>query len=468
MKKNYKYKYPTFLLAILVFMLAIAAPVAAQQFKLPKYQKFTLGNGLTVYLMEQHEVPLVYVSAIFPAGAVKDNNKSGLASLTSESLLLGTTSFSRQQIEEKLDFLGANYRTSASKEFASLSMSFANYDLDKVLPILKEIILSPSFDNKEFDKHKKRLLLELEQNKEQPRSVIQDYYEKFLFGAHPYGNPISGFRSSVKALSLDDVKAFYKANYIPKGSAIAIVGDFKTSAMKKKVKKLFKSWKAKGSSTVVKVVALPTFTKSRVLLVDKDDSRETRFQIGTLGVKRSNPDYVAIQVINTILGGRFTSWLNDSLRVNAGLTYGAFSRFKFLKDSGTFSISSFTKTDTTVECIDLALEVIDRLHEKGVDQKTLDSAKKYIQGQFPPRYETSGRLAYLLTSMFVYNFNESFINTFQNKVEGMTLSEAKMIINKYFPKDKLQFLLIGNASKIKDKVKKYGAITVKDIKADGF
>jgi predicted Zn-dependent peptidase len=213
---------------------------------------------------------------------------------------------------------------------------------------------------------------------------------------------------------------------------------------------------------------LPNFTGNRVLLVNKDDSNETRFQIGTLGVKRSNPDYVPIQVINTILGGRFTSWLNDELRVNAGLTYGARSFFRFMKDSGTFSMYSFTKTSTTIECIDLALKVLDRLHKEGIDQKTLDSAKKYIQGQFPPRYETSGRLAALLTSMFVYNFNESFIDTFQKTVEGMTLAKAKEIIAKYFPKDKLQFLLIGKASEIKEKIKKYGPVSVKEIKADGF
>jgi predicted Zn-dependent peptidase len=470
MKRVFKSKLSALLLIALLWAVVVpgGSNLYAASFKLPDYEKFTLKNGLTVYLMEQHEVPLIYVSAVFPAGAVKDGSNHGLASLTAEALLLGTKSYTKTQLEEKLDFLGASYSTSASLESARVAMSFVNSDLDKVFPILKEIILYPTFDQKEFDKRKKRLLLELEQDKERPSAVIYSYYTKFIYGGHVYGNPVSGFKAAVEKLTAMDAKAFYMANYKPAESAVAIVGDFKIPVMKKRVKQLFNGWKNKGPSASVPATPLPVFDKNRVLLVNKNDSRETRFLIGGLGIKRSNPDYVAIQVINTILGGRFTSWLNDELRVNAGLTYGARSSFRTYKNSGIFAVSSFTKTATTIDAIDLALEVLDRLHQKGIDQKTLDSAKNYIKGQYPPRYETSGRLASLLTSMFVYDFDESYINDFQKNVDSMTMERAKEIIEKYFPKKNLQFVLIGKASEIKDKVKKYGEITEKDIKTDGF
>jgi predicted Zn-dependent peptidase len=238
--------------------------------------------------------------------------------------------------------------------------------------------------------------------------------------------------------------------------------------MKKKVNKWFNGWNAKGISKPMEAKPLPSLTRSRVLLVNKEDATETSFFIGGLGIKRSNPDYVAIQVINTILGGRFTSWLNDELRVNAGLTYGAFSFFTAYKTSGTFIIYSFTRTPKTVEALDLALEVFERLHKKGIDAKTLESAKNYVNGQFLPRYETSGALANLLTDMFIYDFDESFINDFQKNVDQMTVQKAKEIIKKYFSNDNLQFVLIGKASEIRDKVKKYGEITEKEIKAEGF
>jgi predicted Zn-dependent peptidase len=249
-----------------------------------------------------------------------------------------------------------------------------------------------------------------------------------------------------------------------------VVGDFKIPQVKKVVEKWFGGWKAKAGEASEKIMEkpLPTFDKSRVLLVNKDDATETRFRIGAFGIKRSNPDYVAIQVINTILGGRFTSWLNDELRVNAGLTYGARSFFDAYKASGTFFVSSYTRTERTIEALDLAVQVLERLHVKGVDAETLASAQNYIKGQYPPRFERGGTLANLLTDMFIYGFDESFINDFQKNVESLTVDKAKEIIGKYFPTNNLQIVLIGKGSEIRDKVKKYGDVTEKEIKAEGF
>lgn len=465
-------KYTLPIVVLLVFFLFFTGnglfAGAGSLFRLPHYEKFTLENGLTVYLMEQHEVPLIYVSAVVPAGAVKDGDLYGLASLTADALLFGTKSFTKSRIEEEMDFLGADYFTTADAEAATVFSSFAKKDLDTVMPILEEILAAPVFDRNEFDKHKKRLLLRLELDRESPRAVIGTYFNKFLFGEHGYGNPVSGTRATVSKITARDVENFYKANYKPAESAIALVGDFETSLMKEKVKQWFKDWNAAGHSPAVQAKPLPVLNKSRVYLVNKEDATETQFYIGGLGIKQSNPDFVAIEVINTVLGGRFTSWLNDALRVNAGLTYGARSGFNAYKTSGTFVVRSFTRTAKTVEALDLALEVLDRLHKKGIDARTLESAKNYINGQYPPDYETAGALASLMTRMFIYDFDESFINNFQENVSKMTVARAKEIIEKYFPRENLQFVLIGKASEIRDKVKKYGEVTEKEIKAEGF
>jgi zinc protease len=438
-------------------------------FKLPAYEKVVLNNGLTVYLMEQHEVPLIYVSAVFPAGAMKDAGKSGLASITAESLLFGTRSYTKAELEEAFDFLGSSVSVDASQEMASLNASFMASHQDKVLPMIKEIIVDPVFNGDEFSKKQTRLLVQLDQLRESPRNVIGTYFNKFIFDQHPYGNPQSGTKASVSKLTVDDAKAFYKVNYVPNGSAIAVVGDFKAKDMKAKLQKLFKDWKkgaAEGAN--LKVNEPAPLAGNRVLLVNKDDAKETTFFIGAKGISRDNPDYVGIQVINTILGGRFTSWLNDELRVNSGLTYGARSSFNPLSKAGTFAISTFTQTSTTTEAIDLALQVLDRLHTKGIDETTLASAKNYVKGQFPPRYETAGSQADLLTSMYWYGYDESFINNFQRNVDGVTAEKAKEIVDKYFPKSNLQFVMIGKASEIRDKVKRYGPVTEKEVTADEF
>jgi predicted Zn-dependent peptidase len=437
---------------------------------LPEYENYILENGITLYLMEQHEVPLIYISAIFPAGAVWDENKSGLAAFTADALLFGTKNYTKKQIEETFDFLGADISSSAGKEGAVITISFKKSDLEKVLPVFVDVITNPTFPQAEFDKRKKRWLNELEQTKESPRRVIGSYFNKFIFGSNVYGNPVSGSESSIKELNRNDLQGFFGMHYRISKLGIAVVGDISTGEMKNKIEGMFPRTPSLEPLNLTTDVNkdIKSFIKSNLLLVDKDDSRETTFLIGGYGVPWNNIDITQIQVINTILGGRFTSWLNDELRVNAGLTYGAGSRFRNYKNAGTFYISSFTATETTIEAIDLALEVLARLHTEGVDEATLTSAKNYIKGQFPPRFETSGDLADLLTRMYFYGLDDSYINDFEKNVDEMTVENANEIITKYFPKENLQFVLIGKADEIKDKVNKYGEVTEKKITDDGF
>jgi zinc protease len=448
-------------------LLLTTALLSAQGYKLPPYEKFVLKNGLTIYLMEQHEVPVMDVSVIIPAGAIYDGEKAGLASLTADGLMFGTKQYKKDKLEEELDFIGASINTYANKESAGLSASFISKDKDKVLELLKEVLLEPTFDATEFDKEKKRLLVSLEQQKESPRAVMGSFFDKFMYGDHVYGNIVRGKISTVSALTTDDLKNFYKENFIPNGSAIAVAGDFNVKEMKAKLTALFSGWK-KSTKPQINLASKPVTpqTVNRVLLINKDDARETTFYIGAPGIARNNPDYVAVDVVNTLFGGRFTSMLNDELRVNTGLTYGASSRFSALKNAGTFTISTFTANTTTEPAIDKALEVLNKLHTNGIDEKSLTSAKNYVKGQFPPRYETAGQLAGLMTQMFWYNFDESYINNFEKNVDGLTLEKAKAIIAKYFPKDKLQFVMVGKSSEIKKKIEKYGPVTEVQIKEE--
>ena len=454
----------TIYLGLTIGCMLMVSGITAQDFKLPAYQQFTLKNGLKVYLVEQHEVPTISVSVIMPAGAIYDGEKAGLASLTATALKHGTKNFPKALLDEELDFIGASVNTYASKESAGLSATFAAKDRNKVLNIIQELLTAPVFDTAEFSKEKSRTLVQLEQAKESPRAVIGSYFDKFLYGDHVYGNIINGTVTTVSGLSANDLKKFYQANYIPNGSAIAIAGDFNSKEMKAVITKLFSSWK-KGnqSNTELAKLTISKPVNNRVLLINKDDAKETTFYIGAPGISRNNPDYVSIEVINTLFGGRFTSMLNDELRVNTGLTYGARSGFSPLKNGGSFSISTFTAKETTEQAIDKALEVLQTLHQKGVDETSLTSAKNYVKGQFPPRYETSSQLASLMTQMFWYNFVESFINNFHKNVDGLTTAKAKEIIATYFPKDKLQFVVVGRSAEIKKLVEKYGPVTEVEI-----
>lgn len=465
MKQSTKYSF----ILTFIFSIVLSSSLFAQ-FQLPEYEHYILENGLSLYLMEQHEVPLVYISAVFPAGAIWDENKSGLAAFTADALLFGTKNYTKKQIEDTFDFLGVSISSRAGKEATAITISFKKSDLEQVLPIFVDVITNPTFPQEEFDKRKKRWLIELEQAKESPRKVIGRYFDKFIFGGNAYGNPVSGSETSIKNLNRDDLQAFFGMHYRISKLGIAVVGDIKTAEMKNKIESMFPLAPSLEPLNLTANVNkdISPFQNSNVLLIDKDDSRETTFLIGGYGVPWNNKEITQIQVINTILGGRFTSWLNDELRVNAGLTYGARSSFVNYKNAGKFYMSSYTATNTTIEAIDLALEVLDRLHTAGIDEATLNSAKNYIKGQFPPRFETSGDLADLLTRMYFYGLDDSYINDFEKNVDGMTIEKAKEIIAKYFPKENLQFVLIGKADEIRDKVNKYGKVTEKKITDDGF
>lgn len=439
--------------------------IHAQSYTLPEYTQLELDNGLRVYFMEQHEVPVISVSAILPAGAIYDGEKSGLAQLTALALKHGTRNFSKTEIDETLDYLGASVNIRASKEYVGLSSKFAAKDSEEVMTMIKELLVYPVFEPTEFDKERNKLLVELEQDKESPGSVIRSYFDEQLFGDHVYGNPLYGKIESVKKITISDVKDFYAANYIPNHSAVSIVGDFDTNQMIERVKFLFSDWSrgtVKTENLASKPIAAPKV--SEVLLVNKDDAMETTFYIGSLGVARNNKDLIAIDVINTLFGGRFTSMLNSELRINSGLTYGAWSTFATYKYGGSFYMGSFTATETTEEAMDLTFEVLKKLHGNGVDEQLLTSAKNYVKGQFPPRYETTRQLSVLLTQMYWYDFDENYINDFEKNVNELTLEKAQTIIATYFPKDIFQIVMIGKAAEIEKTATKYGKVKQVDIK----
>lgn len=454
------------LLTMLISIVLVSAISA--QFKLPKYEAVTFDNGLTVYLLEKKDVPIISFSAVFDAGAIKDG-ASGLASFTAEALKFGTANFSKNQIDSIFNFYGSSLNTYARLDYSGLYAEFIKDDFDNLLPVIKDVITTPTFPEEEITKRKQRWLAELDQAKEIPRQVIGAYYNKFLFGELPYGNPVNGTKMSIDKINRAAISDFYTNNIRPENCALAVVGDFNSDKMKDAILNFFGHWRITAPRLINDSRNNPKeLTEPGVYLINKDNARETTFMIGGFGIPMSNQDQIQIEVINTILGGRFTSWLNDELRVNAGYTYGARSRFASYKTTGAFYISTFTQTKNTEPAIDLAIKTYNRLFEKGIDEATLKSAKNYVKGQFPPNYETSGSLAGFLAQKYIYGLEDSYINDFEKSVDGMTVEKANEIIAKYFPKTNLQFVLIGKADEIRGIVKKYGKVIEKNISEDGF
>ena len=456
---------PTLLLPAL---LGLAGAAQAGEFRLPAFETTTLPNGLTVYLMERHEVPLIAVRAIVKAGSVNDGAQAGLANLTGDAILLGSAAHNKAALDQAFDFRGARLAGGGGAEQSTVAADFARDDAPALLPLFAEIVQQPGFDGAELDKLRQRKVTGLKQAKESPRNVVQNYYRSMLFGNAAYAIPAGGTVSSVGALTQQDVRAFHQHYYRPDNAAIVVVGDFKTSEMRVQIAALFGAWHADGPAPQAQSNGTVQADKARVWLINKPDAIETTFLIGGAGIARNDADYVPLQVLNTILGGRFTSWLNDELRVNSGLTYGARSEFATLSQTGTFAISSFTALPKTEPALDLALKTYQRLWDKGIDAATLDSAKAYVKGQYPPRFETSGQLAGLLGDMYALQVGRAQIDNFMKDVDGLTPARAKTLVDQHFPRAKLQMVLIGKAEAIRKIAAKYGEVTELEITADGF
>jgi zinc protease len=304
--------------------------------------------------------------------------------------------------------------------------------------------------------------------KDDPQQVALPYYTGYLYGTHPYGRSASGDEISLTKIRRDDVAKFYEANYAPSNTIIAIAGEFNADEMKAKLEQTFGAWPAR----TVKAEVIPPVTPAkgkRLLLIDKPDASQVYFAIGNTGISATDPDRVAIRVVNTIFGGRFTSELNEALRVESGYTYGAESFFDDRKAAGPFAIFSFTKNETTTPAIDLALQVLAKLHKDGVTEEQLKSAKSYIKGQFPPNIETSRQLARIIASHEFYGLSDDEVNQLDAHVDAVTPEVARQVIQKHFPAENLVFVLIGKASAVGPAVKKYATMQdARPISDPGF
>jgi predicted Zn-dependent peptidase len=290
--------------------------------------------------------------------------------------------------------------------------------------------------------------------KDDPQQVLGLYYYGYLYGTHPYGRPAGGDEVSLQRIKRDAIVKFYETNYAPGNTLLAVAGEFKGAEMRKKLEDVFGAWPARTAATPT-IAPSAAVKGKRLLMVDKPDATQTYFAFGNVGVARTDPDRVAIRVVNTIFGGRFTSELNEALRVESGYTYGASSFFDSRKAPGPFGIFSFTKNETTTPAIDLALQVLQKFHKQGVSDEQLKSAKNYIKGQFPPNIETSRQLSQIVATHEFYGLGDDEINQLEARVDAVTPDVAKQVIQKHFPAENLVFVLIGKASAIGASVEKY-------------
>jgi predicted Zn-dependent peptidase len=438
--------------------------------KLPAYQSSTLANGTLVVLVEKRDTPLVSMNVTVRGGALGDPyGKDGVASLFADLIQRGAGARDAAQFAEAIENAGGILTAGAGSESLSVGASFLARDVDLMLELVADALQRPRLDAVEFDKARTLAVQSIVAAKDSdPRRLIDSYGDAWLFRGHPYGRPVGGSESALAAISLDDLKRYYTDQIGGDRLIIVVVGDIDSAAMMKKLEESFGSWRK--AAAAVPVVAAPERVKGRpVLLIDKPGATQTYFWLGNVGASRTDPARSAQSVVNTVFGGRFTSMLNTELRVKSGLTYGARASFNRGLQPGAFSIASYTETATTTQAIDLAFETLARLRKDGLDAAQLQSSQSYILGQFPPTLETSGQIAARLADMMFYGLGPEDVNEYADRVMQVDAAAVRSAIELSFPHpDDLVIVLIGDAAKIRDAVRKYGPVTEMKISDPQF
>jgi zinc protease len=454
---------------VLVFLALFAGASRAQSVKLPPHEKVVLPNGLTVLLLEKRGVPLVDVAGIVKTGALADPaGMEGLASTTAGLLRKGTKKRTAQKFSEEIDFIGGSFGADAGADYSSFGAEFLSKDTDAGLDLVADAVLHATFPQEEVDKLLAQSVDGVKSAKDSARDVIFEYYEGYLYNGKGYGRPTGGDENSLKRIKREAIVKFYETYYTPGNTILAVAGDFQAEEMKKKIEAAFGGWTAKAAPAVKLEAAAPVKGK-RLLLVNKGDATQTYFAIGNVGISATDPDRVAVQVVDSIFGSRFTSMLNEALRVESGLTYGASSFFSTEKEPGPFVMYSFTRNETTEKAIGMMLDVLKKLHTDGVSAEQLASAKSYLKGQFPPSIETAGQLANVIARHEFYGLGDGEVNERDQRIDAVTPEIAKQAIAKHFPLENLVFVLIGKSAEIAPGAKKFAERQdAKEITAPGF
>jgi predicted Zn-dependent peptidase len=439
---------------------------APPKLNLPLPEKFNLSNGIEVTLIEKKQVPLININIIINAGAVnEDVNNAGIFNFVADLLDEGAAGKSALQIADEIDYLGATVNTYSGFHESGISIHTPLSKLDAVLQLSSEILLKPDFPETEFKRLKNERLGNLIQFFDEPRRIASISFNKLLWGfEHPYGRPNIGTEKSIKGFDRNMVMQIYKTYFKANNAQIVVVGDINKKDLKEVLEKYFSKWE-KGKIPETKFVKKEAPNKTTIYIVDKPGSAQTVIYIGTIGVGRNTKDYTAISVMNTILGGSFTSKLNDNLREKHGYTYGARSFFSHRKETGYFAATASVQTEVTDSALFQFFYEFGEI-KKPLSDEDLTKGKNYLALSYPSNFATVSDVQNQLTDLVLNNLPSNYFNSFVTDVLKTTKEEVKNVAEKYIKTDKMIVVLVGDKEKIYESVNKLGIgeVEVRSIK----
>ena len=420
-------------------------PGPVRPLKLPAVETLSLSNGLPVLLVSMREVPVVEVLLVVRAGAVADPaGREGLAAMTAEMLDEGAGGKDALALADAVDFLGARLDTESSWDASIVRLRVPVARLSDALPLLADVALRPDFPEVELARLRKEALTALLQARDVPGRIASRALYQAVFGtSHRYGRPEGGDAATIAALAVGELRSFHAARYVPAAATLVVAGDVTRDALPQ-LEKAFGSWRAPAATVPVPVVLAPAALKGRaVWLVDKPGAAQSSIRVGAVGPSWSVPGYPAAEVMNTLLGGSFTSRLNDNLREQHGYTYGARSGFQRYRTGGLFLALADVQTDKTAPAVTEFLKELARIRTPATAEE-VERARSYAALGYAGEFETTAQVARKVADRVVYDLPEGFFEEFVPRALATDVASMQAAARAAVDPGRMAFVVVGD------------------------
>lgn len=428
-------------------------PAPPRLYRFPRFTEEILPGGLRLVVAPVEKLPVVTILVVVDAGATIDPaGKEGIAALTADVLLEGTSEFDGIQLTERFEQLGTAVESGADWDSAFVKLTVLADRLEEATNLLGDAISNPAFPEREVERLKAERLSEILQLETEPRGLADEKFSEFLYAVESrYARPDAGNAESVAALTKKDVESFFRSQYRAGSTTVVIAGATTSATARSLVTKALGKWPT-GSGSGRALVASQRTTARTVNIVNKPDAPQSELRVGHVGLPRKHPDFFPTLVMNAVLGGLFGSRINMNLREAHGYTYGASSYYDWRRGPGPFVVSTAVQSDVTAPALKEIFSEIDRIRSEKISEEELSLARDYLDGVFPIRYETTTAIASALANIVIYGLSPDYYDTYRRHVTQITTDDVLKAAKDHLHPDQLQTVIVGDAGGIKDSV----------------
>ncbi len=441
------------------------APLAPVSFDIQKPFETTLDNGLRVVIVENERLPLVSFRLAFERGDINDpEGMTGLTSAMTSMLTEGTENYTSLQLAEKIERLGSSIGASASDDFTIVSASALSLYSSEILQLLAEVVLRPTFPESELDLYRRNTIENLKFQRSQPGFLASEQAGRLIYGDHPYGI-VSPTSADIEKIDRETLARFHAATFVPNNAMFIVVGDVDRDAFIAELNELFGDWQL-GEVEKRDIPQPPVRHARSLTIVDRPGSAQSNILITNLGVKRVDPDYFPLIVMNQVLGAGASSRVFMNLREEKGYTYGAYTRLESKRLAGDFEATAEVRSSVTGDSLKEFFYELDRIRVEKVGEDELRDAKNFLTGVFPIRAETQEGLTNLIVNQQLYGLPDDYLQTYRENVDAVSIEDVQRVAARHIRPDEMAIIIVGDAEEVLPQVRSY-ASSIEIFDTDG-